>query len=82
MYCVMHKSRGEIIILQIQNFMSMTKKRSSEMLADENRQTFLEKVKLGKFSMESEKFFRKMGKSETGKYIIASEGDGRPWHDR
>jgi len=44
----------------------MTKKRSSEILADENQKTFVEKVKLGKFYTESENFFREIGgKSET-----------------
>src|SRR6218665_1765240 len=42
---------------------------------------FWEKVKLGKFCMESEKNFgNRRGKSETeGKCIIASRGDGRLW---
>ena len=35
----------------------MTKKRSSEIVADKNRKFFLEKVKLGKFSADSENFF-------------------------
>ena len=47
-------------------------------MSDENREIFLEKVKLGKFSTESEMFFEIRGKSETeGKCIIAS-GGGRP----
>jgi len=32
-------------------------------LADENRKFFLEKVKLGKFSTESEKFFGNRGEN-------------------
>jgi len=57
----------------------MTKKRSSEILADENREILLEKVKLGNFSTESEMFFGNRGKIwNRGKCIIASEGDGRP----
>ena len=36
----------------------MTKKKSSEILAHENLTNFSEKVKLGKFSTESEKYFR------------------------
>ena len=59
----------------------MTKKRSSEILADENRKL---KVKFGKLSTECE-IFRKHGgnlKSD-GKCIFASEGcHGRPWKDR
>jgi len=44
-------------------------------LADENQEIFLEKVKLRKFSTESEKFLKIGGKSETGgKCIIVSGG--------
>jgi len=45
----------------------MTKKRSSEILADENRENFREKVKFWILPTESEnlKFFRKWGESET-----------------
>jgi len=44
-------------------------------LADENGKNFCEKVKLGKFSSESAKFFGNRGKSETGgKCIIVSGG--------
>ena len=57
----------------------MTKKRSSEILADENQKTFVEKVKLGKFYTESENFFREIGgKSETGGNASLPQGDGRP----
>jgi len=38
------------------NFWSMTRKRSSEILADESQQKFWEKVKSDKFSAESEFF--------------------------
>ena len=42
---------------------------------DENRKKILEKVKLGKFSTESEIFLGNRGQSETGeKCNIASEG--------
>ena len=68
------QSRGEIIIFskqggnvlkqekwgEIRNFWSTTKKRSSEILADENQKIFREEVKFGKFSTELENF------SETG----------------
>src|SRR6218665_243757 len=64
------QSRGEIIIFskqggnvlkqekwgEIRNFWSTTKKRSSEILADENQKIFREKVKLLTFSSESENF--------------------------
>jgi len=53
----------------------MTKKRSSEILADENHEIFREKVKLRKFSTESEIFSKIGGKSKTGgKCIMVSEG--------
>src|SRR6218665_1045873 len=48
------------------NLWWMTKKRSSEILADENRKNFREKVTFGKFSMESENFSEMGRKSETG----------------
>ena len=58
---------------------SMTKKRSSEILPDENGKSFQEKVKLGKFPTESEIFSEIGGKSETErKCIIASEGMDAP----
>jgi len=37
----------------------MTKKKSSEILADENGKFFRENVKFVKFSQESQKIFRK-----------------------
>ena len=53
----------------------MTKSRPSEILADENRKRFRKKMKLGKFSTESEKFSESAGTPETeGKCIIASGG--------
>ena len=57
----------------------MTKKRSSEILADENQEIFREKVKLRKFSSEPE-IFSKIGGNlkQGGKCIMVSEGDGRP----
>ena len=55
-------------------FVVNDKKKSSEILADENRKTFLEKVKLGKFSAESENFSRNRGECKTGECIIASGG--------
>ena len=46
--------------------MSTTKKRSSEILVDENQEIFREKVKLfRKFVTESENFSKTEGKSET-----------------
>ena len=51
---------------EIRNLWSMTKKRSSEILADENKEIFREKVKLTTFSTESENFSKIGGKSETG----------------
>jgi len=57
----------------------MTKKKSSEILADENRKIFREKVKFGKFSTESENFSEIGKKSETeGKCIMASGGMDAP----
>jgi len=43
----------------------MTKKRSSEILADENGKLFLEKEKFVKFSRKSKIFSKIGGKSET-----------------
>src|SRR6218665_623738 len=57
---------------------SMTKKRSSEMLADENRKNFWEKVKFRKFSTESENL-SKIGGSLKHHGL---RGDGCPWIDR
>jgi len=45
----------------IRNLWWMTKKKSSEILAAENREIFWRKVKLGKFSAESEKFLGNRG---------------------
>ena len=57
----------------------MTKKRSLEILADENRKFCREKVKFLKFSTESENFSKIGGKSETGgKMHHGLRGDGRP----
>ena len=42
--------------------LSMTKQRSSEILADENGKILSEKIKLVKFPSESEIFFRNRGK--------------------
>jgi len=50
-------------------------KRSSEILADENRNIFQEKVKFWKFPTESENLSKIGGKSETGgKFIMTSGG--------
>jgi len=43
---------------EIRNLWSMTKKKSSEISADENKEIFQEKVKFKKFP-QSPKFFRK-----------------------
>ena len=52
---------------------AMTKERSSEILADENKEFFREKVKLRKFSSENR------GESETGGEMHHGlRGDGRP----
>ena len=56
----------------------MTKKRSSEISADENQEIFREKVKFKNFSSKFENF-SKMGESETGgKCIMVSEGMDAP----
>jgi len=52
------------------------KKKLSEILADESRRIFVEKVKLGKFSTESETFFGNGGIGNRGKCI--TQRDGRP----
>src|SRR6218665_1376063 len=54
----------------------MTKKKSSEILVDENQKISLEKVTFFKFSTESENFLKIGGKSEkqVGKCIMASGG--------
>ena len=57
----------------------MTKKRSSEILADENRKSFWEKVKSGKFSAESEIFFGNRGNVKQGGNASLPRGGGRPW---
>ena len=56
----------------------MTIKRLSEILPDETREIFGEKVQLGKFSTESEKFVANRGKSKTGGNASLPRGDGRP----
>ena len=67
---------------EIQNLWSVTKKKkkkSSEILADENQEICRKKVKLRKFSSESENFSNIGGKSETeGKCIMVSEGMDAP----
>ena len=68
------EKRGEI-----RNLWSITKKGSSEILADENGKHFREKVKFEKLSTESENFSKIGGKSETGgKCIMVSEGMDAP----
>ena len=56
----------------------MTKKRSSEISADENQEIFQEKVQFRKFSSQSENFSKIGEKSETGGNASWSQGDGRP----
>ena len=57
----------------------MTKKKSSEISADENQEIFREKVKLRKFSLESENFSKIRGKYETGgKCMMVSGGMDAP----
>jgi len=48
------------------------------MLVDENQEIFLEKVKLGKFSMKSGNFFGNRGKSETGGNASLPQGGWTP----
>jgi len=55
----------------------MTKKRSSEILADEKGTFFREKVKFLKFS-ESQKIFENRGKSETGGNASWPQGGWTP----
>ena len=58
----------------------MTKERSSEILVDENRNIFLEKVKFGKFSTESENFSETRGTpKQGGENASLPQGDGRLW---
>jgi len=58
----------------------MTKKRSSEILANENQKIFREKVTFLKFYTESENFVKNRGKSETGEKMHRGlRGDRRPW---
>ena len=66
------ESRGEI-----QNFESMTKNGHEKFWRMKIEKYFWEKVKLGKFSTESEKFVEIGGKSETGGKRIIASGDGR-----
>jgi len=56
----------------------MTKRRSSESLADENGEIFREKVKFLKFSRDSEIFLKIGEKSETGKKCIMASGGWTP----
>ena len=58
----------------------MTKKRSSEILADENGKLFREKVKFLKFSRNSKKISKIGWKSETGGGNASwlQRGNGRP----
>ena len=55
----------------------MTKKGSSEILADENLEIVFEKVKLKKISMESEKFLEIGGNLKQGGNASLPQGDGR-----
>ena len=56
------------------NLWSMTKKRSSEILADESQEIVREKVKLLKIFRKSENFSEIGGKSETGGECIMVSG--------
>ena len=47
-------------------------------MADENRNFLLEKVKLGKFSTETETFFGNRGKFETGGNAPLPQGGWTP----
>ena len=59
------------------------KARSSEILVDEKRKFFREKVTFYKFSKESENFSKTGGKSETeGKCIMVSGGMDAPGSSR
>ena len=58
----------------------MTKKRSSENLADENQKLYLEKVKLGKFSTNMRNFGEIGGNLKQGEIRHCLKGDGRPCH--
>jgi len=61
----------------------MTKKnRSSEILADENRKFFREKVTFWKFATESENLSKIGGKSEIGgkmHHVLRGDGYGVNW---
>ena len=57
------ENRGEIL-----NLWLITKKRSSEILADENRQISGKKVKFGKVYTESEIFRKQRGNLKQGQY--------------
>jgi len=57
---------------------SVTKRRLQEILADENRKIFGEKVKLGQLSTESEIVFGNWGKSETERNASLPQRNGRP----
>jgi len=57
----------------------MTKKRSSEILADESQEIFREKVKLSKFVRKSENFSEMGGNlKQGGKCIMVSGGMDAP----
>ena len=57
---------------------SMTKKRSSEISADENQEIFQEKVKFLKFSSEPENFSKIGENLKQGEMHHGLRGDGRP----
>ena len=71
----MYWNRGEI-----RNLWSMTKKRSSEISADENEEIFREKVKFWKFFSESENLSKIGGKiwNRGAKCIMVSGGMDAP----
>ena len=52
----------------------MTKKRSSEILADENREIFPQKVKFRTFSTESDNFYKMGGNLKQGECILGNLG--------
>jgi len=56
---------------------SLTKKRLSDILADENREIFREKIKFVKFSRVW-KFFENRGKPETEEKCIMASGGWTP----
>src|SRR6218665_2523861 len=60
----------------------MTKKKSSEILADENQEIFQEKVKFLKFSTESEIFSKIGGNLKRGENASWSQGGWTPLNSR